>query len=287
MSRYAYVNGRYVDHRAAQVHIEDRGYQLADGVYEVVGVRDGKLIDEAPHLDRLDRSLGELRIEWPVPRKVMGFILRELMRRNHLRDGLVYMQVTRGVSRRDHAFPTKPVKPALVLTTKATKRIEADAGAGIAVKSMPDIRWERCDIKTVALLPNVLAKQAARESGAYEAWLLDDKGCVTEGASTNAWIVTQDDELVTRQTDNGILAGITRSTLKKLCDSLQLKLVERPFTLAEAKKAKEAFITSATSFVTPVVKIDGDTVADGKVGPTAKRLREEYVRFSEAGEPVT
>ncbi|MCA0249938.1 MAG: D-amino-acid transaminase [Proteobacteria bacterium] len=287
MARYAYVNGRYVDHREASVHIEDRGYQLADGVYEVVGVRGGKLIDEVPHIDRLDRSLRELRIGWPVSRNTLGFIIRELMRRNRLHDGLVYMQVTRGVARRDHAFPTTPVKPALVLTTKNTKHIVADTGPGVAVKSQPDIRWGRCDIKTVALLPNVLAKQAARESGAYEAWLVDGKGCVTEGASTNAWIVTGEGELVTRQTDNGILAGITRHTLRSICDSLQLKLVERPFTLAEAKKAKEAFITSATSFVTPVVKIDGDPVGDGKVGDMARRLREEYVRFSETGEAVT
>jgi D-alanine transaminase len=287
MARYAYVNGRYVDHREASVHIEDRGYQLADGVYEVVGVRDGRLIDEAPHIDRLDRSLRELRISWPVARAALAFIMRELMRRNRLRDGLIYMQVTRGVARRDHAFPTVPVKPALVLTTKNSKRATADPGPGIAVKSQPDIRWERCDIKTVALLPNVLAKQAARESGAYEAWLVDTDGCVTEGASTNAWIVTQDGELVTRQTDNGILAGITRHTLKSLCNALQLKFVERPFSLAEAKKAREAFITSATSFVMPVVKIDGQTVADGKVGPTARRLREEYVRFAAAGEAVT
>jgi len=287
MARYAYVNGRYVDHREASVHIEDRGYQLADGVYEVVGVRDGRLIDEAPHIDRLDRSLRELRIAWPVSRAALAFVMRELMRRNRLRDGLIYMQVTRGVARRDHAFPTVPVKPALVLTTKNSKRANADPGPGIAVKSQPDIRWERCDIKTVALLPNVLAKQAARESGAYEAWLVDADGCVTEGASTNAWIVTQDGELVTRQTDNGILAGITRHTLKSLCNALQLKFVERPFSLAEAKKAREAFITSATSFVMPVVKIDDQTVADGKVGPTARRLREEYVRFAAAGEAVT
>jgi D-alanine transaminase len=287
MGRYAYVNGRYVDHRLASVHIEDRGYQLADGVYEVVGIRDGRLIDETLHIDRLDRSLGELRIGWPVARATLGFVIRELMRRNNLRDGLVYMQVTRGVARRDHAFPTTPVKPALVITTKNTKRLGAETGPGVAVKSHPDIRWERCDIKTVALLPNVLAKQAARESGAYEAWLIDDKGCVTEGASTNAWIVTPDGELVTRHTDNGILAGITRHTLKALANSMQLKFVERPFTLAEAKKAKEAFITSATSFVTPVVKIDGDSVGDGKVGPTARRLREEYVRFASQGEAVT
>jgi len=287
MGRYAYVNGQYVDHLKASVHIEDRGYQLADGVYEVVGIRDGKLIDETLHIDRLDRSLKELRIGWPVARSTLGFIIRELMRRNHLRDGLVYMQVTRGVARRDHAFPTTPVKPALVMTTKNTKHLGADPGAGVAVKSMRDIRWERCDIKSVALLPNVLAKQAARESGAYEAWLIDEQGCVTEGASTNAWIVTPEGELVTRQTDNGILAGITRHTLKSLAHSMQLKFVERPFSLAEAKKAKEAFITSATSFVTPVVKIDGEAVGDGKVGPTARRLREEYVRFSDQGEAVT
>ncbi len=287
MGRYAYVNGRYVDHQQASVHIEDRGYQLADGVYEVVGIRDGKMIDEALHIDRLDRSLRELRIGWPVARGTLGFILRELMQRNSLRDGLIYMQVTRGVARRDHAFPTTPVKPALVITTKNTKHLGADPGPGVAVKSQRDIRWERCDIKTIALLPNVLAKQAARESGAYEAWLVDDQGCVTEGASTNAWIVTPDGELITRQTDNGILAGITRHTLKALASSMQLKFVERPFTLAEAKKAKEAFITSATSFVTPVVKIDGDAVGDGKVGPTARRLREEYVRFAGEGEAVT
>ncbi len=287
MGRYAYVNGRYVDHQQASVHIEDRGYQLADGVYEVVGIRDGKMIDEELHIDRLDRSLRELRIGWPVARGTLGFILRELMRRNSLRDGLIYMQVTRGVARRDHAFPTTPVKPALVITTKNTKHLGADPGPGVAVKSQRDIRWERCDIKTIALLPNVLAKQAARESGAYEAWLVDDQGCVTEGASTNAWIVTPDGELITRQTDNGILAGITRHTLKALASSMQLKFVERPFTLAEAKKAKEAFITSATSFVTPVVKIDGDAVGDGKVGPTARRLREEYVRFASEGEAVT
>jgi len=180
MSRFAYVNGRYVDHRVASVHIEDRGYQLADGVYEVVGIRDGKLIDEELHLDRLGRSLKELRIEWPVARSTLSFIIRELMRRNRLRDGLVYMQVTRGVARRDHAFPTRPVKPALVLTTKNMKRTDVDPGAGIGVKSQPDIRWGRCDIKTVGLLPNVLAKQAARESGAYEAWLVDGEGNVTE-----------------------------------------------------------------------------------------------------------
>ena len=287
MGRYAYVNGRYVDHREASVHIEDRGYQLADGVYEVVGVRDGRLIDEDPHLDRLDRSLRELRISWPISRGTLSFVIRELMRRNRLRDGLVYMQATRGVTRRDHAFPTIPVKPALVLTTKNSKRLDIDPGAGIAVKSERDIRWERCDIKTVGLLANVLAKQSARESGAYEAWMVDDEGKVTEGASTNAWIVTDGNELVTRHTDSGILAGITRQTLKSVASKLQLKLVERPFTLSEAKRAREAFITSATSFVTPVVKIDGQPIGDGKPGLTARRLREEYIRLAAQGEVVT
>lgn len=287
MGRYAYVNGRYVDHRRATVHVEDRGYQLADGVYEVVAVRDGRLIDEGPHLDRLDRSLGELRIANPVSRGTLCFVIRELMRRNRLRDGLIYIQVTRGVARRDHAFPAASVKPALVLTTKNAARAQPEPGPGIGVKSQPDIRWERCDIKTVALLPNVLAKQAAREGGAYEAWLVDAQGAVTEGASTNAWIVTQDNELVTRQTDRGILAGITRSTLKSIADELQLKVVERPFTLTEAKKAKEAFVTSATSFVLPVVRIDGEPVGDGRVGAATRRLREEYLRLAGAGEQVT
>jgi D-alanine transaminase len=284
MARYAYVNGRYVDHREASVHIEDRGYQFADGVYEVVGVREGRLIDEVPHIDRLSRSLAELSIGWPVARAVLSFIIRELIRRNRLCDGLVYIQVTRGVARRDHAFPATPVKPALVLTTKNSKRAEVDPGPGIAVRSQPDIRWKRCDIKTVSLLPNVLAKQAARESGAYEAWLVDANSCVTEGASTNAWIVTANGELVTRHTDQAILAGITRQTLTSLADALQLKFVERPFTLAEAKRAKEAFVTSATSFVMPVVRIDGETIGDGKPGPIARRLRQEYVRFASSGE---
>src|SRR5258708_22667063 len=190
MARYAYVNGRYVDHRDASVHIEDRGYQLADGVYEVVGVRDGKRIDEVPHIDRLDRSLRELRIAWPVSRPALGFIMRELMRRNRLRDGLVYMQVTRGVARRDHAFPTTPVKPALVLTTKNTKHLGADPGPGVAVKTHPDIRWERCDIKTAALLPNVRAKQAARERGASHARRIARKVRTPHGAPPPPSIAT-------------------------------------------------------------------------------------------------
>lgn len=287
MSRICFVNGTFVPYEEAAIPIMDRGFLFADGIYEVSAVLGGALVDHEAHLARLDRSLGEIRIPNPHSTAEWTRLCQELVRRNGLVEGLVYMQVTRGVARRDHAFPTRPVKPALVLTTKNSKRAEADPGPGIAVKSHPDIRWQRCDIKTVALLPNVLAKQAARESGAYEAWLIDGKGNVTEGASTNAWIVTKAGELVTRATDNAILAGITRHTLKVLAGDLQLKLVERPFTLAEAKEAKEAFITSATSFVTPVVRIDDDVVGDGKVGPTARRLREEYVRFAADGEVVT
>jgi len=281
MARYAYVNGRYVDHRDASVHIEDRGYQLADGVYEVVGVRDGKLIDEGPHIDRLDRSLGELRIAWPVSRPTLGFIIRELMRRNRLRDGLVYMQVTRGVARRDHGFPTTPVKPALVMTTKNTKRAEADAGAGVAVKSHPDIRWGRCDIKTVALLPNVLAKQAAREQGAKEAWFVDRDGKVTEGSSSNAWIVTMDGTVVTRAADKGILRGITRSVLLEVIKAHGLAFEERAFTVEEAYRAREAFLTSASQIVLPVVRIDARPVGNGAPGSIATALRNDFHRHAE------
>jgi D-alanine transaminase len=281
MGRYAYVNGRYVDHQQASVHIEDRGYQLADGVYEVVGIRDGKMIDEALHIDRLDRSLRELRIGWPVARGTLGFILRELMRRNSLRDGLVYMQVTRGVARRDHAFPTTPVKPALVITTKNTKHLGADPGPGVAVKSQRDIRWERCDIKTIALLPNVLAKQAARESGAYEAWLVDEQGCVTEGASTNAWIVTADNLVVTHAPNHAILNGVTRQALIAIIRREGYGFAERPFTVAEAKVAREAFLTSTTADLTPVVAIDGQPVANGVPGLLSQKLRADYLTYIE------
>ena len=289
MSRIAYVNGRYRPWRDATVHVEDRGYQFSDGVYEVCEVRGGRMVDERRHMARLARSLDALRMAMPMSPAALGVVMRETIRRNRVGNGIVYLQISRGVARRDHAFPPSGTAPALVVTARSLDGVgsEAMAEKGIAVVTVPDNRWSRVDIKSIALLPNVLAKQAARESGAYEAWLIDDKGCITEGASTNAWIVTPDNELVTRQTDNGILAGITRGTLKKIAGDLQLKFVERPFSLAEAKKAREAFITSATSFVTPVVKIDGDKVGDGKVGPTARRLREEYVRFASEGEAVT
>ena len=277
MSRIAYVNGRYVPHREAAVHIEDRGYQFADGVYEVVCVQGGRVIDEEPHLDRLERSLGELRIAEPMGRPAYRQVTRELLRRNRVTDGIVYTQITRGVARRDHPFPAAGTPPSIVMTSRRIKPQDpALFERGIAVISTPDIRWQRCDIKSVSLLPNILAKQQAREAGAYEAWFVDRDGNVTEGSSTNAWIVTRDGELVTRQLGSAILGGITRQSLIRLAGESQLKVVERAFTLEEARQAREAFLTSTTSFVIPIVKLDGKPVGAGKPGSVAARLRELY-----------
>lgn len=276
MSRIAYVNGRYVPHRHAQVHIEDRGFQFADGVYEVVGVSSGNLLDEEPHWDRLDRSLKALSIAWPVARSALRQIVREVLRRNGVRNGIIYLQVNRGVAPRDHVFP-KGVAPSLVVTAKRSKPAsEAAQRKGVAVITIPDIRWKRCDIKTVALLPNVLGKQQAAEAGVFEALMVGDDGYVTEGTSTNVWIVTAAGELITRKTDQTILSGVTRNSLAKIAHEAQVKLIERPFTVAEAKAAREAFLTSTTAYVTPVVKIDGNPVGDGVPGPVTRRLQELY-----------
>lgn len=277
MSRVAYVNGRYVPHGQAHVHIEDRGYQFADGVYEVLAVRGGVLVDLEAHNDRLERSLRELRIAMPMSRAALTQVMRETVRRNRVINGIIYLQVTRGVARRDHPFPKTPVPPALVITARNTNPpSKAQIEDGVAVKTMPDIRWERCDIKSVALLPNVLAKQAARESGAYEAWMVDEQGDVTEGGSTNAWIVDKEGNLVTRPLSPGILSGITRLMVIELARKDGIPVVERAFSVAEAKQAREAMLSSTTAFVTPIVRIDETTVANGKPGSTARRLRELY-----------
>ena len=286
MSRIAYVDGRYVRHREAQVHVEDRGFQFADGVYEVTAVRHGRLVDEEPHLARLQRSLSELSIALPVSMPVLRFVQREVMRRNRVENGIVYVQVTRGASRRDHPFPAG-VSPTLVVTARNNKSNAALADAGIKVVTTPENRWARCDIKSVGLLPNVLAKQRARESGAWESWFVDAAGCITEGSSTNAWIVTPAGELVTRQADHGILNGITRQSLRKMCADLQLRLVERPIHLGELAEAREAFVTSATSFVMPVIAVDGRPVGEGQPGPVSRRLRTEYLRHADAGLPAS
>lgn len=276
MGRLAYVNGRYVPHQNAMVHIEDRGYQFADGVYEVVPVVDGVLIDEEPHLDRLGYSLAELRIDWPVKRTVLKLILRELMAKNQLTRGIIYFQVTRGVAPRDHKFPVAP-KSALVVTTK---RLSPPSTAmiqdGVAVSTQPDIRWTRRDIKSLSLLPNILAKQAAYEAKAFEAWLVEADGTVTEGSSTNAWIV-KGGEVITYPKSHDILGGITRLSLLDLAKSTGIKLVERSFTMDEVRSADEAFLTSSSSFVVPVTRIDGKPVATGKPGPVTQKLREIYV----------
>jgi D-alanine transaminase len=279
MGRIAYVNGRFVRHADACVHIEDRGYQLSDGVYEVWAVMDGKLADAEGHFARLERSLGELRIAMPMGRAALTMVLREVIRRNRVREGLVYLQVTRGVAPRDHAFPTRPVRPAIVVTAKAVDMRAADARAaqGIGVITTPEIRWGRCDIKSVALLPNVLAKQAAREVGAGEAWFVDDLGLVTEGASSNAWIVDKSGVVRTRDLNANILRGITRRSLLDVISDEGLDFAESPFTAEEAKAAREAFITGAGTLVMPVVRIDGAPVGDGKPGPIATRLRALYV----------
>lgn len=282
MSRFAYVNGRYVPRREACVSIEDRGYQFADGVYEVCEVRDGRLVDEAAHIARLQRSLQELRIAMPMPLSALGLVMRETLRRNRIRDGIVYVQITRGVARRDHAFPAPPVAPSIVVTANRLDpaRLEAMAAEGVAVVTMPDIRWGRADIKSIALLPNVLAKQAAREQGAREAWLVDKDGFVTEGASSNAWIVTAEDKLVTRKADRAILPGITRGVVLAEIAARKLVLEERPFTVSEARQAREAFLTSASQLVMPVVRIDGEKVGDGLPGPLSRVLRQEFYRYA-------
>jgi D-alanine transaminase len=285
MSRIAYVNGRYLPMRSATVHIEDRGYQFGDGVYEVCEVREGRLIDERRHLARLSRSLNELRIRAPMAPQVLGVVLREVIVRNRVRYGIVYLQVTRGVARRDHGFPAANVPPSLVVTARAlnARRNEALAAAGIAVISVPDNRWGRVDIKTIGLLPNVLARQAALEQGARDAWFVDKDGAVTEAASANAWIVTQAGALVTRPADHGILRGITRGVVFEVAKGQGLVIEERAFTLAEAVAGREAFVTAATQIVLPVVRIDDRTIGDGKPGPVATALRREFHRYAEWG----
>jgi len=279
MSRVAYVNGRYLPHRAASVHIDDRGYQFADGVYEVVAIVGGRFVDEAPHLDRLERSLKELRMTMPMTRRALESVIREVARRNRVRDGIVYLQMSRAVAPRDHPFPRNP-KTQIVAWARNNKPPPAShTEDGVKAITMPDIRWGRCDIKSTALLPNVLAKQLAREAGAYEAWLVDENGNVTEGTSSNAWIITPKGELVTRSTDNAILSGITRLTVRELAKEEGLRLVERSFSLAEAKGAREAFVTSASSPVVPVTQIDDQVIGNGKPGSTTLKLRERYLRY--------
>ncbi|HEX4410669.1 MAG TPA: D-amino-acid transaminase [Xanthobacteraceae bacterium] len=284
MSRIAYVNGRYLPLPDAKVHVEDRGYQFADAVYEVCELRGGRLIDERRHMERLQRSLSELRIHMPMSVRALGFILHEVVTRNRIDYGIVYLQIGRGVARRDHAFPTAPVTPSVVVTARSLNKAKNEAAAltGIAVISVPDNRWGRVDIKTTGLLPNVLARQAAIEQGARDAWFVDANGFVTEAASANAFIVAPNGTLITRQADHAILRGITRTVTFAVIKAQRLTIEERAFTLEEAFAAKEAFVTSATQIVLPVVRIDGHVIGDGKPGPIASALRKEFHDHAEA-----
>ncbi|WP_217570679.1 D-amino-acid transaminase [Mesorhizobium sp. GbtcB19] len=283
MPRIAYVNGRYVVHAQASVHIEDRGYQFADGVYEVCEVARGHIVDMPRHLARLKRSLKELSIVWPVSEGVLPMLLREVVNRNGVVNGLVYVQVTRGVASREFVFPAAGTRSALVITARkadpatAAKRAET----GIKVITVPENRWDRVDIKSTGLLPNVLAKQKAKEAGAQEAWFVDADGNVKEGGSSNAWIVTRDGVLVTRPAEHGILRGITRTTLFDVAAKLGLRIEERGFSVTEAKAAREAFISSATTIAMPVVEIDGAPIANGHPGSMTLSLRQAFFDVAE------
>lgn len=282
MERIAYVSGSFVPLSEARISVLDRGFLFADGVYEVCAVLEGKLIDNPSHLKRLERSLGEIALPSPETPDRIEAIQRELVARNGLENGLLYLQVTRGAAaERDFAFPAE-VKPTLVMFTVAKDIIQAPAAKkGIAVITVPDIRWSRRDIKSVALLAQVLAKQAAAQAGAGEAWMVED-GMVTEGSSSTAFIVTTEDILVTRENSTSVLPGCTRQAVLALAKEQKLKIELRPFTVQEAQLAKEAFITSATTFVQPVVAIDGQLVGGGEPGPLARRLRELYIDFARA-----
>lgn len=278
VTRCIYVNGRYHPYAEAGVHAEDRGFQFGDGVYEVIEVRNRRLIDSERHLARLTRSLAELKIPAPMAHGPMLKVLSEVIRRNRVHDGLVYLQVTRGAAPRDFALTPPDHPPTFVALARPLDhdKVSLKAKTGIAVKTVPESRWNRCDLKTVMLLPSILAKAAAKAEGAGEAWYVGQDGFVTEGASSNAWIVTQKGELVTRPTGHEILAGVTRATLKDVAAALQLEVVERPFKVSEALEAKEAFLTSASNILMPIVKIDGKAVGTGKPGPIAERLRAAF-----------
>ena len=276
MSRISYVNGHYVPHCNASIHIEDRGYQFSDGVYEVIAVHKGNLIDMGGHMLRLTRSLEELEMSWPVCLKAMDIIIHGVIRRNRIKDGIIYIQITRGVAPRNHVFPDHH-NSAFVVTAKRFPPFDFNsANKGINIITTPEIRWQRRDIKTVSLLGNCLAKEKAHRAGCYEAWFVEDDGMITEGTTSNSWIVTAKGELVTREASNNILNGITRLSIMKVAKENNIKFSERAFSLEEAKSAKEAFISSTTSFVRPVLKIDNKPVGDGKVGHLSAKLLSYY-----------
>jgi D-alanine transaminase len=276
--RTAYVNGRFVPHGEAGVHVEDRGLQLGDSIYEVFAVRGGHMWDEEEHLDRLERSLGEIRMGMPMGRTALKLVMRELLRRNRIHDGLLYLQVSRGAMKRDHPIPSAVPRPTLILTARPFdfEGSEKRASSGVSVITHQDLRWGRCDIKTTQLLANLLAKTEARKAGAHEAWLVDRDGFITEGASTTAWIVDRDGRLVTRALSEAILPGVTRRVIMEAAAEAQMPVLERAFTPDVVKSAREAFISSAANAATPITAIDGVRIGDGMPGPLTKRIGELY-----------
>lgn len=278
MSRIIYVNGAYRNYPDAQIHVEDRSVQFADGVYEVCEVLNGCLIDEGLHMERLLRSLRELQIKPPMSLRAIGVILRETVRRNSVVNGTVYLQVTRGAARRDFIFPSARVPCGVICLARRSSPAanEAKAARGLKIITLPDIRWRRPDIKSVSLLPNALAKQAAKDAGADDAWFVDDAGFVTEGASNNAWIVNRHGALVTRPADSGILRGVTRQVVLAALSRNGYTFEERAFTVDEAKNAREAFLTSASAIVMPVVSIDGAVIGGGVPGEFVPEMRRMF-----------
>lgn len=279
MSVVSYVNGLYVPHADAAVHVEDRGLQFADGVYEVVAVREGRLVDWAPHAARLGRSLDALRIPLPMAPAALRIVVGETVRRNRVRAGAAYVQVTRGRAARAHAFPVS-AEPSLIVTARSlAPPLSILRERGVTVITVPDIRWGRCDIKSVSLLPNVLARQAAAEAGADEAWLVDAAGSVTEGSSSNAWMVDAAGTLVTRELSYRLLGGVTRAAVLAASVSAGLAVEERAFTVGEALAGTEALLTSTTAGVLPVTLLDGQPVGpDGRPGPVFRRLQALYAQ---------
>ena len=280
MPRFAYVNGRYVPHAQAAVHVEDRGYQFADGVYEVVTIVRGRMVDEEPHLDRLERSLSEIEIAMPMARPVLQRVMRELVRRNRIQDGILYLQITRGVVARSHEYPRIPIEPALVMTTRNVDMLASSRfSEGANAITVPDIRWQRCDIKTISLIPNCMAKTVAVRADAYEALMVDADGNVTEGTSSNAWIISKEGRLVTRPPTHAILNGVTRLSILRIAAEEGIEVEERLFSIDEAKAAREVFVSSATSFATPIVQIDDTVIGNGKPGSLSCRLLDAYLDY--------
>jgi len=279
MSRIAYVNGAYLPLADARVSVLDRGLQFADSIYEVWAIRGGRMFDAEAHMARLRRSLSELRINFTMSDAALYAVLRETQRRNRVTYGIVYVQISRGAAPRDHVFPAASVRPTIIVIAKNLDRaaIAKRAAQGIKVITLPETRWARCDIKSVNLLPNVLARQQAKEKGAFEAWFVDESGFVTEGTSSNAFIVDSQGRIRTTALSNQILHGVTRAALIHIARERQMKLVEEPFTVEEAKAAREAFISAASNPAVPVVGIDNVPVGDGRPGPIAQALRAFYL----------